>query len=139
VPETWATGLELQVDNGNDAPLELLRVRLRQPQPDIFLIAPAGEYSMLLGNADDFAPRYEIDRVRSLILSVSTGTATVGPLGANPRFQRSARLASAGSMERLALWTILGIAVLVLSAITLRMAQREKSPPDTQPPPDAKV
>jgi hypothetical protein len=42
-------------------------------------------------------------------------------------------------MERLALWTILGTAVLVLSAITLRMAQREKAPPDTQPPPDAKV
>jgi len=60
------------------------------------------------------APSYEINRVRPLILSVSSATAALGPLQPNPHFQRSARLTSSGAPERLALWGALGLSVFVL-------------------------
>ena len=133
IDETWVTALELQVDNGSDAPLELRRVRAREPQPEIYLVAPPGEYSLLLGNSDEVAPSYEITRVRPLILSVSSATAAMGPLQPNPQFQRSARLTASGTPERLALWGTLGLSVVVLSFLTFRMARRENAPGDSQP------
>jgi len=132
IDETWVTALELQVDNGSDAPLELRRVRAREPQPEIYLVAKPGEYSLVLGNSDEMAPSYEINRVRPLILSVSGATATVGPLQPNPQFQRSARLTASGTPERLALWGTLGLSVLVLSFLTFRMARRENAPGNSQ-------
>lgn len=55
-------------------------------------MAPEGGYSLLLGNPDVPAPRYELERVRDVVLAASNNAAEAGPLEANPEYSLRARL-----------------------------------------------
>ena len=121
--------LVLVVQEGDDAPLPVRRVRARLLVPELFLVAPPGEYALLVGDPDAEAPRYEVAQVRDVVLAVASVPVRVGSAQANPEYSARARLASGGRPERMArtalVWATLLLAVAVLAGLTLRAARRE--------------
>jgi hypothetical protein len=118
------TRLELEVNDGDDAPLVFTRAVARSLAPDLYLAATAGSYDLLLGDPDSEPPRYELERVRSTILAVPAGEVVTGELDANPAFSAGSRLAGSGTRQKVLLWAVLGLAVVVLTVLTLRAARR---------------
>ena len=125
LPAARLASVEIEIEDGDDAPLAFRSVRARTPVPEVYLAAPAGEYALLLGAPGESAPRYELARVRDVVLALAWAPVSAGDLAANPRYSLPARLGSGEWPERVALWIALGAAVLVLIALTLRLAKRE--------------
>ncbi len=127
---------ELSIEDGDDAPLVFDAVRSRTRLPEIFLVAPAGHYALLVGNPDASPPRFELERVRDVVLAVSGNPATTQPLEPNPAYSLAARLRSEGGASELlrtaVVWGVLLVAVAVLATLTWRVARQEPSaaPPD---------
>ena len=53
--------LELRVVDGDDAPLDFTQVEARFPVAEVFFAAPAGSYSVLVGQPEAVAPSYELE------------------------------------------------------------------------------
>jgi hypothetical protein len=119
--------LELVVEDGDDAPLRFRSARARLPVPELYLTAPAGEYALLLGAADQEPPRYELERVREVVLAVQAAPIEASELGDNPDYSLGARLRGAGLRQSVVLWVVLIAAVGFLAALTLRLARRESA------------
>lgn len=123
-----ATALTIVVEDGDDAPLDVAEIRARFPLPSLFVAAPAGTYWLMLGHADARAPRYEIERVRDIVLAVDAAEVPGGTLERNPEFSLRARLTEAGAgtatAQRALVWGALVLAVVVLAGITLRLARQ---------------
>jgi len=117
--------VRLFVVDGDDAPLAFRSIRARVMLPELYLTAPAGRYSLLLGAPDANAPRYELERVRDVVLAVNSATIAVGPLERNADFSLQARLKGRGFSQQVLLWVVLIVAVLILVYLTLRLARRE--------------
>lgn len=115
--------LELIVEDGDDAPLALRAVEARVRVPKLYLTAPEGEYDLLLGSPDERRPKYELERVRDVVLAVQAAPAGTGDLLDNPDFRLRSRLGGTGTMQRVLLWVALILAVVVLAVLTLRMAR----------------
>jgi len=118
------TRLELEVEDGDDAPLTFRRVEARSSAPDLYVAATAGEYHLLLGFPEAEAPVYELERVRSTILAVGASEVVRGELESNPAFSAASRLAGSGTAQKFLLWAVLGLAVIVLVVMTLRTARQ---------------
>lgn len=125
VTPSRAEALRLVVEDGDDAPLEFSAVRARVPLPALYLAAPEGRYSLLLGAPDEDAPRYELERVREVVLAVRAVPIEAGPLEENTELSLQARLQGRGFRQNVLLWSALILAVIVLAWLTLRMAWRE--------------
>jgi hypothetical protein len=122
--------LTLAIDDGDDAPLAFSRASVQLVLPELFVTAPPGEYALLLGDDEASAPQYELERMRELVLAVPSGGAQAGPLEANPVFSSARSLSSGVRGRTLAVWLVLGAAVVALALLTLRAARREEpSPP----------
>ena len=123
--------LELRVDDGDDAPLAFGEATADVLLPELFLVAPQGRYEMLLGNPDVPAPRYEIERVRDVVLAADSNAATPGALEPNPDFSLRARLGGedgpSGLLRTSLVWGALIVAVAVLGLLSLRVMRQ--SPP----------
>lgn len=126
-PETRVDRLVLEVEDGSDAPLAIAAAAGRAPLPELYFTAPAGEYALLLGNPDAEAPRYELARVRDVVLAVSAGEAAAGPIQENPAYRPGARWLTGSGLQRTLLWAALLLAVAGLAVLTLRLARREES------------
>ncbi len=124
-PAVRVTALELTVEDGDEAPLAFRAAYGRAIEAELFLAAPAGDYVLLVGEPDVAAPRYELERIRNVILAVNSGSATTGDLAPNPDYSMSARLAAGGggTLQRVLLWGVLIAAVVVLALVTLRVAR----------------
>jgi hypothetical protein len=124
-------GLELRVDDGDELPLTFHAVRVRALVSELYLAAPAGKYYLLLGDPDATAPRFELARVRDVVLAVDAGTADAGPVVANPAYSLRARVAAGerleGAIPQIVLWSVLLGAVVVLAVLTLRLARTEQT------------
>ncbi|MFV2071577.1 MAG: hypothetical protein ACC742_02855 [Thermoanaerobaculales bacterium] len=118
-------GLELEIEDGDDAALALGRVEAFSATSDVYLAAGAGEYELLLGNPDAEPPVYELERIRSTILAVPASDVVSGELESNPAFSPALRLSGVGLAQKLLLWFVLGLAVIVLVVLTLRAANQE--------------
>ena len=116
--------LELRVEDGDDAPLALRAARASVPVPDLFLAAPAGEYALLLGAPAEAAPRYDLERVRDVVLAVGAAAVEPGRLEPNPDYSLTSRLRGRAGLETALLWIALGGAVLTLLVLTLRLARK---------------
>lgn len=120
--------LELFVDDGDDAPLAFVEATADVLLPDVFLVAPEGRYELLLGNPDVPAPRYELERVRDVVLAASSNAARPGALEPNPAYSLSARLGGedgpSGLLRTGLVWGVLLVAVAVLGALTLRVVRQ---------------
>jgi hypothetical protein len=124
------TEMELVIEDGDDAPLEFTHARGRVSVPELYLTAPEGRYELLLGAPDQSPPRYELERVRDVVLAVQAAPITAAPIEANKDLSLQARLNEKGFRPTLLLWTALGAAVLVLVFLTLRLARRESTSPE---------
>lgn len=122
---TRAGSFGLIVDDGDDAPIELQAAKAEVLVPDLFLAAPEGDYTLLVGQPAAPAARYELARARDLVLSVSAEPMEAGPLQRNPAFSPPP---AESKTEQYALWAVLAIAAIALSALTLRLARREGEP-----------
>ncbi len=91
----------------------------------MFFAAPAGSYSVLVGQPEATAPSYDLERARDVVLAVRSAPAEVGALEANSAFSASARLASGEGWQRALLWGAIVILVAFLTVLTLRLARRE--------------
>jgi hypothetical protein len=125
VPSTRVTGLRLEITDGDDSPLGFGKVEMHTMVPDLYMAAEAGDYHLLLGHPDDRAPVYELERVRSAILAVPAAEIGALELEANPGFSASSRIYGSALSQKIILWIALGLAVVVLVALTLRAARQE--------------
>ncbi len=133
--------LFLEVEDGDDAPLSF-RATATVALPVIFVAAPPGTYRLLFGVPDAVSevqpPSYELESARAQVFSVPAVDARVGPVRPNPRFSPPSPYSSS-RMRDLALWAVLGLAVVVLGVLTFRLAKLAP-PPDAPPggpvPPD---
>jgi hypothetical protein len=126
-PRSRITGFELIINDGDDAPLVLGAVNARIQVPTIYLAAQTGAYDLLMGFPAAKPPRYELEKIRSTVLAVPAGTVTSGPLEANPLFSAGRRLSGAANLQKILLWAVLALAVLILLVMTLRMARQEQA------------
>lgn len=120
-----ANALTLEVQNGDDAPLAIEDARARHLRKKIFVTAPAGDYVLLTGNADLQAPSYELEAARDTVLAVTASDSEPGTLGKNPDYRVTANLGAGGRGLQIGLWAAIAIAVLVLGALTLRLAKND--------------
>jgi hypothetical protein len=118
--------LALEVDDGDEAPLPLSEATGRAPVAELRLLAPAGEYTLLAGDPETRAPRYDIAEIRDQVLAAEAGEADVGPPAPNPLHRP--HLPRGEARDRLALWVVLGVAVAALAALSLRLARKGKPP-----------
>lgn len=121
--------IELRIEDGNDAPLEVSSIELEVPTPWLYVAAPAGTYRLLVGDVEAQAPRYEIEQARSLVMAVQAGEGVVGEARANPAHVAPA-WHEAAELSTWIVWGVLLLAVLVLGAVTLRLA---RSAPEPEP------
>jgi len=125
--------LRIDISDGDDAPLHFSSLRATVRAPDLYLPARAGSYELLLGNPDAGLPSYEIGRIRSMILALPAAQAELAPLEENPSYSAAHRFANSGSRQKILLWAILILAVLLLAGLTLRSARsisRDEGPPE---------
>ena len=128
-PAARVEELTLAVEDGSDPPLEIARAEGWFPVPELYFAAPAGDYGLLVGNPEAEPPRYELSRVRDVVLAVSAGEAEAGELAENPGYRAGARWLAAPGLQRALLWGALLLAVAGLAFLTLRLARREGGEP----------
>jgi hypothetical protein len=122
--------LELEVDDGDDAPLEITRVEAPVALPSLLVAAPPGGYTLLAGNPDAAAPRYELERAHEVLAGLRRVPAELGEGAENARWRGTpgGTAALRDRLQRGAIWTAIVVAVLVLGALTLRAARRPDAP-----------
>lgn len=129
-PSVRVSELALVIEDGDDAPLPLTRARAAFTVPDVLLVAPSGEYALLVGDPNATAPRYDLARAREAILGATAGVIETGPLGPSPSYRVAVPEGNeGGGAEQIALWGSLGLAVVVLAGLALKMARQEKGKP----------
>jgi len=129
LPPKRAMSLALQVEDGDDAPLRFRTIQARVSLPELYVTAPAGRYTLLMGAPAHEPARYELERLRDVVLAVQAAPIAAGPLEPNQRYSLGARLKGSGFRQTVVLWATLVTAVVVLAFLTLRLARRE--PPDS--------
>jgi hypothetical protein len=126
LPAVRVDALALEIRDGDDGPLAIVGAEAHLVAADLYFAAPAGEYSLLLGEPEARSPNYELARIRDVVLAVDSGSVKSGELETNPEFSSLARLGRGQGAQRLLLWVALGLAVVVLAWLTLRLARREE-------------
>ena len=129
VPPVRTSELALVIEDGDDAPLSLPRARAAFTVPDLLLVAPSGEYALLVGDPKASPPRYDLARARDAILGATAGVIETGPLGPSPSHRVAAPENKEGGAEQYALWGALALAVVVLAGLALRLARHEEGKP----------
>lgn len=117
--------LELAIDDGDDAPLAVTGVKITMASGDLYVVAPPGAYTMLLGNDDVAPPRYELESLRHHLATAPAGEVQVGPLEPNPdrRVEVVHPPPPPQKDQAMVLWGAIGLSVLILGALTLRVAR----------------
>lgn len=123
------TSAKLTIEDGNNAPLVLGEASTTIPLPILYFAAPAGHYSLLLGNPKDGFPNYEINQIKDILLSNPPVDAKVGSLEPNPDHGKvtktSVQKTAQESKQQFLLWGVLVAAVLGLVILSLKTARSE--------------
>ena len=127
--------LTLVVVDGDEAPLAFSSIEASLETNEIFLVAPPGEYRVLIGNETASAASYDIERARELLVAIPPAPAVLGPPATNPAFHVPGLFEAAGA-QTIALWLVLLLAVLVLGVLTLRASREPVDPPAPAPAPE---
>lgn len=117
-----AEGLVLAVDDGDDPPLQIRKATGTIATAELFVVAPAGRYHLLVGKADTPFPRYELKAARDLVLAVRSSSIAAGTLEPNPGFHPPPKK---GGASVWLLWAVIVLAVVVLGWLTARLVRRE--------------
>jgi hypothetical protein len=96
----------------DDSPIDIRQGRSAVDLPEVLLVAPQGEYTLLLNYPDAEAPQYEIAQVRDTVITVPAGEVRKDALLSNPEFSQRARLAGGAALRRcrVLLWAALLVA-----------------------------
>jgi hypothetical protein len=132
-PPTFARELELEIDEGDNAPLSLAAVGGLVRVPRITFPAGAGAYRLLLGNPAAEPPRYDLAGLRAEVLAFSAVPVVPQDAAPNRAHRRSAGDYFQDAPPTLVLWGALLFAVLGLGWLTARVLRH---PPAGSPPPD---
>jgi hypothetical protein len=131
---TFVRELELEVDEGDNAPLTLAGVRGLVRVPRITFPAGPGAFRVLLGNAEAERPRYDLAGLRAEVLAFSAVPVVPQDAVANGAYRRGVGEYFRDTPPTLVLWGTLVLAVLGLGWLTARVLRH---PPAGPPPPDA--
>lgn len=123
---TRVSSLDLIIADGDDAPLDLGSITARIPAPNLYLAAEPGSYEVLMGFPEAQPPHYELEKIRSTVLAVPAATVTSGSLEDNPLYSAARRFSGAANMQKILMWAVLGLAVIILVLMTLRTARQEQ-------------
>jgi len=96
---------------------------VRAPTPDVFVVAPAGTYWLLLGAQDARSPRYELERVRDVVLALQSDARPLGSMEKNPGYHAAARFLHGKGRQQALLWAAIVAAVVVLALLTFRLVR----------------
>jgi hypothetical protein len=125
------SAVTLVVDDGDEAPLPIVSAHAEARTAELRLVAPPGEYTLLAGDPDARAPRYEIAASRAAVLAAPASMAEMGKLA--PNAAHLPQLPGGEARDKLVLWIVLGLAVVALGGLTLKLASREKTSEDRKP------
>jgi hypothetical protein len=113
--------LILEVDNGDNPPLELPQVLGVVAVPRVIYKADAQKaYRLLIGNPTAQSPSYDLASLRSVLIEYPSRLATLGELTPNPGFRPPGNYFQEGRMNLLLLGVLL-LCVLVLLLLSLRL------------------
>jgi hypothetical protein len=126
--ESRRSGLVLEVDEGDNAPLTLTAAHAVVRVPRLTFEAGPGAYLLLLGNRDATTPRYDLASLRREALAYSALAATASPAEANPAFRRLAGDYFGNAPPTLLLWGTLLAAVGTLLMLTARVIRQPPGP-----------
>jgi hypothetical protein len=116
-PAKWT----ITVDNGDDAPLVPVSVRLKMRKRDVcFETAAAGGYTLYYGDPALSAPRYDLGQFFNDTAAVR---ATLGPEQSNPEFQPRPDTRPFTEQHPTLLWLALALVIGVLGFVALRTAR----------------
>jgi len=116
--------LEIEVENGDNAPLVLASAEGFVSVPRLTFQAGSGAYRLLLGNAEAVAPRYDLASLRREVLAYSAAAVPLGASRANPAFRRYAGDFLKDAPPTLLLWGTLLATVGALLWLTLRVLRQ---------------
>ncbi|MET0553149.1 MAG: DUF3999 family protein [Vicinamibacteria bacterium] len=133
---TFARELELEVDEGDNAPLTLAGVQGLVRVPRLTFPAGAGVYRVLLGNPEAERPRYDLAALRAEVLAFSAVPVVPQDAVPNGAYRRGVGEYFRDAPPTLVLWGTLVLAVAGLGWLTARVLRH---PPAGPPPPDDAV
>jgi hypothetical protein len=120
---TATSELLLEIEDGDNAPLTLASAVALAPVPRLTFKASAGSYRLLLGNVQAQPPSYELDQLRREVLDYAAVPVPAQWLAATAATPGARTLT--GLMREppatAVLWGALGLAVVVLLALTRRI------------------
>lgn len=117
----WHRELWLEIDEGDNTPLEIESVHAVVSVPRVAFKARPGAYRVLVGNDNARAPQYDLASLRQEVLAYSAVAAEAGPIVANPRFRRRGADYLKQAPPTLVLWGTLVAAVVGLLLLTVRI------------------
>lgn len=120
--------LELEVEEGDNAPLAISAARGIVGVPRLAFKAGPGRYRLLLGNPDAQRPRYDIAGLRQDFLTYSALPLQAGPREPNLSHRRSVSDYLREAPPTLLLWGTLAAAVLALLLLTARTLRQPPQP-----------
>lgn len=128
-----ARELILEIADRDNAPLTLLQALGVVRVPRLTFKAAPGAYRLLLGNPDATPPSYELGGLRREVLAYSAVPLALVPDEAarfNPAYERSMTDRLREAPPGTVLWTALGVAIVVLLALTRGILKRTSQPSD---------
>jgi hypothetical protein len=112
--------LSLEVDDGDNAPLEVRSATAIIRVPRVVFKSAPGELRLLLGNAGVDAPRYDLAGLRGELLAYSAVRANALALTENKGAKRGWFPSLQGAPRGALVWGAIIAALVVLLALTLR-------------------
>ena len=112
--------LTLEVDDGDNAPLDIKSAVAIVRVPRIVFKAAPGNLRLLLGNRGAEAPRYDIAGLRSELLAYSAIAAHAGALGDNQASRPSLFPGFDTAPRGTLVWTAIIVAIIALVGLTLK-------------------
>jgi hypothetical protein len=120
----YVDSLRLEVEEGDNAPLTLVRAAGVVRVPRVVFKASAGRYRLLLGNPEATPPRYDLASLRREVLSYSAVALRAGAAEDNLAQRGSLWGRLRAAPPTLLLWSALGGAVVVLLLLTARILRQ---------------
>ncbi|HQZ16778.1 MAG TPA: DUF3999 family protein [Vicinamibacteria bacterium] len=112
--------MTLEVDDGDNAPLDIKSAVAIVRVPRIVFKAAPGNLRLLLGNRGAEAPRYDIAGLRSELLAYSAIAAHAGALGDNQASRPSLFSGFDTAPRGTLVWTAIIVAIIALVGLTLK-------------------
>lgn len=121
-------GLTLEIDNQDNAPLQIERVNAIIVVPRLaFKLKPEGSYRVLYGAPESPPPHYDIELLRRAVLDYAALPVELGDIEANPAYRVRAGDYLREAPPTLIIWLTLGFGVVVLLGLTVRLLRSKEA------------